>query len=284
MRIAPDFEIPLGDVAKAVVASMLAKSAGDGCCDKKQLAIGMAVELEHTSDPKEAEKIARDHLAENPEYYTRPMKKDWGADEAKDRVEELSKNAATLGGFTPRQMLVLDFLAQQEAEGIATTNANHSRFPSDHFEAVVKSLIDKGLVAVVTERSRSAHGGAWLSLTDVGRRVQEQHGSPAMGVKSAAVSTSKSDAGFQRFVNEQRRKEGRPPAFPEADGKDGKDGEPAKTASSRTWRQIEDELDPDGTQHDLRLSCVRCGNSQTCRRSEERRVGKECRSRWSPYH
>ena len=27
-------------------------------------------------------------------------------------------------------------------------------------------------------------------------------------------------------------------------------------------------------------SCVSCG---TCR-SEERRVGKECRSRWSPYH
>ena len=23
---------------------------------------------------------------------------------------------------------------------------------------------------------------------------------------------------------------------------------------------------------------------QTCDRSEERRVGKECRSRWSPYH
>ena len=28
---------------------------------------------------------------------------------------------------------------------------------------------------------------------------------------------------------------------------------------------------------------VRVG-SLKCRRSEERRVGKECRSRWSPYH
>ena len=35
-----------------------------------------------------------------------------------------------------------------------------------------------------------------------------------------------------------------------------------------------------------------CGNQKVCtaqqlkahRRSEERRVGKECRSRWSPYH
>ena len=25
-------------------------------------------------------------------------------------------------------------------------------------------------------------------------------------------------------------------------------------------------------------------NGISCRRSEERRVGKECRSRWSPYH
>ena len=26
------------------------------------------------------------------------------------------------------------------------------------------------------------------------------------------------------------------------------------------------------------------GSSKKCNRSEERRVGKECRSRWSPYH
>ena len=29
---------------------------------------------------------------------------------------------------------------------------------------------------------------------------------------------------------------------------------------------------------------VRIYGEQTERRSEERRVGKECRSRWSPYH
>src|SRR5260370_5844513 len=27
-----------------------------------------------------------------------------------------------------------------------------------------------------------------------------------------------------------------------------------------------------------------CQSASTCERSEERRVGKECRSRWSPYH
>src|SRR5215467_13248152 len=30
--------------------------------------------------------------------------------------------------------------------------------------------------------------------------------------------------------------------------------------------------------------CAPCGGSGSTRRSEERREGKECRSRWSPYH
>ena len=30
--------------------------------------------------------------------------------------------------------------------------------------------------------------------------------------------------------------------------------------------------------------CIGCGRCDRVCRSEERRVGKECRSRWSPYH
>ena len=30
--------------------------------------------------------------------------------------------------------------------------------------------------------------------------------------------------------------------------------------------------------------CTGCGHDSITNRSEERRVGKECRSRWSPYH
>ena len=37
---------------------------------------------------------------------------------------------------------------------------------------------------------------------------------------------------------------------------------------------------PQGPQFDSRL----CRDLKICARSEERRVGKECRSRWSPYH
>jgi hypothetical protein len=38
---------------------------------KDQLQIGIQVEMEHTSDPKTAKKIALDHLKEIPDYYTR---------------------------------------------------------------------------------------------------------------------------------------------------------------------------------------------------------------------
>ena len=36
-----------------------------------------------------------------------------------------------------------------------------------------------------------------------------------------------------------------------------------------------------GGMHRRKKVCVFCGKDN---RSEERRVGKECRSRWSPYH
>ena len=43
---------------------------------------------------------------------------------------------------------------------------------------------------------------------------------------------------------------------------------------------IEDQLKMDPSSSALFLFCGR----RRDRRSEERRVGKECRSRWSPYH
>jgi hypothetical protein len=42
--------------------------------NKKQLAMGVKVEMEHTTNPKIAREIARDHLAEIPDYYTRLAK------------------------------------------------------------------------------------------------------------------------------------------------------------------------------------------------------------------
>jgi hypothetical protein len=42
--------------------------------DPEQLKLGIEIEQEHTTDLAKAEKIARDHLAEDPEYYTKLKK------------------------------------------------------------------------------------------------------------------------------------------------------------------------------------------------------------------
>ena len=51
------------------------KNPGSGIQEKTtELEVGTAVEMEHTKDPKEAEKIAKDHLAEDPKYYIKLYK------------------------------------------------------------------------------------------------------------------------------------------------------------------------------------------------------------------
>ena len=52
----------------------------------------------------------------------------------------------------------------------------------------------------------------------------------------------------------------------------------------RLWRRkMVDSLRPSSPQRILDVASGTDETNQLCR-SEERRVGKECRSRWSPYH
>lgn len=46
----------------------------DSDFDPKQLKMGIKVELEHTGDRALAKEIAKDHLTEMPDYYTRLAK------------------------------------------------------------------------------------------------------------------------------------------------------------------------------------------------------------------
>src|SRR2546425_13224208 len=39
-----------------------------------------------------------------------------------------------------------------------------------------------------------------------------------------------------------------------------------------------------GANHEITIDDLKRGGADSVKRSEERRVGKECRSRWSPYH
>ena len=38
-----------------------------------------------------------------------------------------------------------------------------------------------------------------------------------------------------------------------------------------TWQEIQEKEDPGGKNHDLKLTCKKCGNSQTCRCSKPKR-------------
>lgn len=62
----------LADVMEAGVSVEKGVMAGD--VNQKELAIGRKIEMEHTTNPEIAEKIALDHLAEIPDYYTRLVK------------------------------------------------------------------------------------------------------------------------------------------------------------------------------------------------------------------
>ena len=74
--------------------------------DPNELAMGIKVESEHTDDPALQEKIARDHLAENPKYYTDLQKiekppEGKPLDPAMD--DEAQQMAGELPGDVPRE-------------------------------------------------------------------------------------------------------------------------------------------------------------------------------------
>ena len=49
-------------------------------------------------------------------------------------------------------------------------------------------------------------------------------------------------------------------------------------------KAVFDELMEQAKLEEGDILVVGCSSSEIASRSEERRVGKECRSRWSPYH
>ncbi len=62
----------------------------DSKYDPEQLAIGIKIEKEHTDDPEVAKEIAKDHLEEIPDYYTRllKMEKEAGIDDKEESLQE----------------------------------------------------------------------------------------------------------------------------------------------------------------------------------------------------
>jgi len=65
-------EVIKGGLSSGMSLEDLAKKHSVSIEDlKSQLEMGMKVEMEHTGDEDMAREIAMDHLAEDPEYYTK---------------------------------------------------------------------------------------------------------------------------------------------------------------------------------------------------------------------
>ena len=84
--------------------------------DPEQLRMGIQVEMEHTSDPKIAEEIALDHLAEDPNYYTKLKKMEGSkygrpaAEQTKNFFQQSEDNDSYDAGVSHPDRVFLDYL------------------------------------------------------------------------------------------------------------------------------------------------------------------------------
>ena len=78
-----DFEAKIYSVLGAILGTGKAKKEKftEKDADPKELKMGIKVEMEHTKNKTIAKRIALDHLAELPDYYTRLLKMEGGKHE-----------------------------------------------------------------------------------------------------------------------------------------------------------------------------------------------------------
>ena len=100
--------------SKKIIVRILSNEAADklhgGTADnmpkskfnKKELSMGIDDEKEHTDDEDVASEIARDHLANDPNYYTHA--KEAGLDEKKDRCYKLAKQKYDVFGYNVEEV------------------------------------------------------------------------------------------------------------------------------------------------------------------------------------
>ena len=101
--------------------------------DPKQLRIGIKVEMEHTDDLDMAKKIALDHLAENPRYYTKLKRA--GLEEIKEAKER--KGSSSEEQYSKFSEAEKDNL-QELTTGI---NIEHECFPEKTYEEIEKIVL-----------------------------------------------------------------------------------------------------------------------------------------------
>jgi hypothetical protein len=82
-----------------------------------QIEKGKKIEMEHTSDEKEAEKIAMDHLVEIPDYYDRLIKMEKEAEELQEAMLLLTEDEKAI---KPELQKAMDFFGGKKVEGVDT--------------------------------------------------------------------------------------------------------------------------------------------------------------------
>jgi len=159
-----------------IIPGGLADGKTDKDFDPEALAAGVKVEMEHTSDPKIAHEIARDHLTEDPSYYKKLAKMEAGG---KGKVEKAG--AAEPGYYDPEQIKIKREDAatkrgepgeiQDEAEDQPSFNDPEAVDPGAQQEAEQKArdkAEDKGEVAKAGFGPGGGFTGSEVSPVDTG--------------------------------------------------------------------------------------------------------------------
>jgi len=155
-------EPELENVIYAVLSSVLSEGKSKdfkGTYDPEQSKMGIEVEKEHTTNPLIAEKIAWDHLAEIPDYYTRlkKMESEAGVEESKlfeIFVQSSEIAAMPAGKERDTQILRLGMIAELDAVNLYNKLAE---LASD--KRVSKLMLD-------VSREEKVHAGEFKTLLE----------------------------------------------------------------------------------------------------------------------
>lgn len=108
---------------------------------EEQLAIGIKVEMEHTTDPEIAKKIALDHLKEDSNYYTKLAK----------IFSDVPKSAAEVNGTNIDQITIVDFVKSVNKRFNAETLAGVIENIRSTKEASTDSCVEKKIRIISNE-------------------------------------------------------------------------------------------------------------------------------------
>lgn len=143
-KLREEVEKVRGGLSDDMTVEKIAEKHGVGIrAIEMQIEKGKKVEMEHTDDPSEAERVAMDHLVEFPDYYDRLQKME---NEAKKEMVELEEATTLLTENEKSINLELqkarDFFGGKKVEGVDTNRFvriwNHIR---DGFKMEIRQFV-----------------------------------------------------------------------------------------------------------------------------------------------